>query len=300
MLKDLTVVIPTYNRNDYLIKLLDTIPKSENVCIGDNGGAVTQEIISQYPNFSFVHPAKKLEMFENWNFCINHVKTKWFIIPSDDDLFYPGAFEKIEKTLDKYNDADIILFGHTVIDELGNELSSWKSEEIEILQSPQGFEYFKYGVEARLPAIIFKTAVAKSYGLFDESYVYTAADSLLIQRCMLLGKAVILPEIISAYRVWPDNFTSKYISTPDWLKKIDKWQNEIGVQVDQIYSKQNKEINTRQIKDEVYARNLIAGIVNKRSQSGFKSAFLFFKSVRFPFKSKLITQMRIIKALFIG
>lgn len=300
MLKDLTVVIPTYNRNDYLIKILNTIPKNENVVIGDNGGSVTEAIIKQYPDFSFIRPAKKLNMFENWNFCINHVKTKWFIIPSDDDMFYSGAFKKIENALNNYSDANIILFGHKVINASDDELSSWKSEKIEMLESPHGYNYFKYGVDARLPAIIFKTDVAKSYGLFDESYEYTAADSLLIQKCMLYGKAVILPEIIAAYRVWPDNFTNKHISTPDWLTKIDRWQNEIGTAAKIVYNKLNKEINTVQIKDEVYARNLLGGVASKKAKSGFMGAYLLVKSVRFPLKAKLITQMRIIKALLIG
>ena len=46
MLKNLTIAIPTYNRNDYLIKLLKTIPASftGKVVVSDNEGHVTPEI----------------------------------------------------------------------------------------------------------------------------------------------------------------------------------------------------------------------------------------------------------------
>ncbi|MDR6941174.1 glycosyltransferase family 2 protein [Mucilaginibacter pocheonensis] len=300
MPNDLTIAIPTYNRNDYLIKILNTIPHDKKVIVGDNGGAVTEDIISQYPGFSFLRPDKKLDMFENWNFCIDHVKTQWFIIPSDDDLYYPDAFNKIEDALDNYPDADIILFGHRVINEHDTILSTWAPASVNVFEKPKGYDYFKYGVEARLPSIIFKTSVAKSYGLFDESYVYTAADSLLIQKCMLYGKAVVLPHIISGYRVWPDNFTNRYVSSADWLAKIDKWQTEILQHAKIVYEENNLTIQPAYIKDEVYAGNLLAGVANKKAKSGFKDTLAFVKSVRFPWKAKLTTQMKIIKALLIG
>jgi len=300
MLNELTLVIPTYNRNDYLIKILDSIPSDINVVIGDNGGAVTKEIIDRYPNFSFLRPDKKLEMFENWNFCINNVKTKWFIIPSDDDLYYPGAFKKIEAALGTYPEADLILFGHNVINEHDEILSTWQPPGVNILMQPTGYDYFKYDVKARLPSIIFKTEKARSYGLFDESYVYTAADSLLIQKFMLYGKTVILPEVISGYRVWKDNITSRYTATRDWLTKIDKWQDEILKHVKIVYENNNLKINASSIKDEVYASNLIQGIVNKRRKSSRKELYSFVKSVRFPWKAKFVTQLRIIKALLIA
>ncbi|TWI93811.1 glycosyl transferase family 2 [Mucilaginibacter frigoritolerans] len=299
MVKDLTIAIPTYNRNDFLIKILDTIPNNELVVISDNGGSVTEDIINKHPGFLFVKPPEKLEMFENWNFCINKVQTKWFIIPSDDDLFYVNAFSKINAAIEKYDDADIIIFGHNTIDEFDNVLSVWSPHEIKILEKPNGYNYFKYGVEARLPSIIFKTDFAKSYGFFDESYVFTAADSLLIQKCMLNGKAVLLPDIISAYRIWQNNFTSKYISSKEWLLKIDKWQDEIAQDVKIVYGNLNLTINSSHIKDEVYANNLLAGIVNKKSKYGFKEAFIFVKSVRFPWRAKFITKLKIIKALLI-
>lgn len=299
MLKDLTIAIPTYNRNDFLVKILSTIPKDECVIVSDNGGKVTGNIISEYANFSFVKPSEKLEMFENWNFCIDKVKTKWFIIPSDDDLFYPNAFNKISTVLTKYNDASIIIFGHNVIDEFDNVQSTWVPSKLEVLQKPKGYNYFKYGVKARLPSIIFKTDIAKSFGLFDKSFVYTAADSLLIQKCMLNGTAVLLPDIISAYRIWPNNFTSKYIASKDWLQKIDKWQDEILKDVEITYKKSDLKINALMIKDEVYADNLLGGIANVKTKSGLKEAFRFAKSVRFPWNAKLITKLRIIKALLL-
>ncbi|UOE46254.1 glycosyltransferase family 2 protein [Mucilaginibacter sp. SMC90] len=300
MLNELTLVIPTYNRNDYLIKILESIPHNVNVVVGDNGGAVTKDIVDRYPSFSFLRPDKKLEMFENWNFCINNVKTKWFIIPSDDDLYYPDSFKKIDMALNSYPEANIIIFGHNVINEHDEVLSTWQSAGNNILTQPKGYEYFKYDVKARLPSIVFETETARSYGLFDETYVYTAADSLLIQKIMLYGKAVILTDVISAYRVWKDNITSRYTATKDWLSKIDRWQDEILQHVKVFYEKNDLKINISSIKDEVYASNLMQGIINKKAKSNRKDLYDFVKSVRFPWKAKFITKLRIVKALLIA
>jgi len=295
-LNDLTIVIPTYNRNEYLLKILNTIPANVNVIVCDNGGSVTNEIINRYKEFSFIRPDRALEMFENWNFAISKVKTKWFIIPSDDDIYYAGAFEKIASVINENGDTDVILFGHNIINEFDAVLSTWAPSHFQVLKAPEGYDYFKYGVEARLPSVIFKTDVATSYSLFKETYIYTAADSLLIQKMMLHGKTVLVPDVISGYRVWPNNFTSKLISTSGWLEKIDQWQDEIAVHVNEVYK---TKYNTLHIKDEVYARNLIAGIINMKAKHGFGPTYTFFKSVRFPWNAKMVTKLNVIKALFV-
>ncbi|MEX8546841.1 MAG: glycosyltransferase family A protein, partial [Mucilaginibacter sp.] len=228
-LTEITFVIPTFNRNDYLIKILDTLPTDANVIVSDNGGAVTKEIINFYNSFLFITPSKKLEMYENWNYCINHVKTKWFIIPSDDDLYYSNELYRIFDAITEFKNCGIIIFGHNVIDERDAIVSSWKPDSLIKFNVPLGFDIFKYGVEARLPSIVFNTELAKRHGLFKEEYGYTAADSLLIQKCLLTSDSAFIPHVISAYRVWPNNFTSKLISTQGWLERIDKWQNEIGL-----------------------------------------------------------------------
>jgi len=297
-LNEITFVIPTFNRNDYLIKILDTLPSNANVVVSDNGRAVTQKIINTYKSFSFIVPDKKLKMYENWNFCISHVKTKWFVIPSDDDLYYKEELHHLWSAISEFQHCGIIIFGHNVIDENDKVLSYWKPEKFIKFNKPFGYDLFKYGIDARLPSIIFNTEVAKNNSLFKENYDYTAADSLLIQKCLLTSNAVLLPHIIAAYRVWPANFTSKLISTSGWLTRVDQWQDEVLPIAALKYRQAKVKFNVSKVKDEVYARNLIAGLQNLAS-TGLKVRYGFFKSVRYPFKSSLKTQVNIIKCLIL-
>lgn len=295
-INDVTFVIPTFNRNDYLIKILDTLPSNANVIVSDNGGAVTQEIINAYKNFIFVKPSLKLEMYENWNFCINYVKTKWFIIPSDDDLYYKEELYRLWQAVCEYHNCGIIIFGHNVIDENDNVLSEWKPERLMQFNEPFGYDIFKYGVDARLPSIVFNTEIAKNNSLFKETYTYTAADSLLIQKCLLTSNSVFVPYIISAYRVWPANFTSKLISTPGWLERVDQWQDEVLPIAASKYRQAKVKFNSSKVKDEVYAKNLIAGLRNLVGTK-LKVKYGFFKSVRYPFNASFKAQINIIKCL---
>jgi len=299
MLAELTVAIPTYNRNDYLQELLDTIPANfpGSVIVNDNGNFVNDSIKSKYGDFRFISLVDKIEMFANWNSVIASVDTEWFILPSDDDLFYPNSFKFIEEELRNNPDGDIFIFGYNVIDENGQILNSWNPEKAQVLNSPDGFKVFLKGVDGRCPSIIFRTEFAKKMGNFDESFIYTAADSLLIQKCLLYGKSVFVQKIISGYRTWPNNLTTQLISTTDWLNKVEQWTSIIAGLLQKDFSSVMGSERIINFKDEIYARNLLSGIKNKRGKEGILSALQFFMQSRFPFHADLNTRLRIIKAI---
>lgn len=290
----ITVAIPTYNRNEYLVKLLRSIPANIGVVVSDNGGYVTEEIKKEFPNAEFFTPPTVLKMYENWNFCLKHVKTDWFVIPSDDDLYYGGAFETINQAIERNADCGMLLFGHDVIDEHDKVKSTWSVSAEETLEAPQGFLRFCYGVDARLPSIIFNTRLTASLGFFDEQYEFTAADSLLIQKCSLLAKVSFHPAKVAAYRTWSNNFTSQLISSMKWLDKIDYWQNDLISFINRDFKNQFQNLDLVKVRDEVYAQNLLAGLNNEKDR---KKAFSFFSQARKPYKAKFVTRVNLLKAL---
>lgn len=295
-LDDLTVVVPTYNRNQFLVKLLQSIsPEVQNVTIRDNGGYVTQNIIDKFSSYKFKSNINVIPMLENWNKCIDDVKSQYFIIPSDDDLFLEDSFIKVQNAFKKFPHADIYIFGHKVINEKDNAIGKWiPNSEIEY-KSPFGFEVFKYGVDARFPSIIFKTNFVRKIGKFDESYVYVAGDSLLIQKCLLYGTSVYVNDLLSCYRVWSNNLTSANISSSDWLSKVDRWQDEISIIIKKLFKKNY--FNTSNLQDEVYARNLISGLKNLKN-SGIIKKIKFIIKNRIPYNANYLTIFKIIKSIF--
>jgi glycosyltransferase involved in cell wall biosynthesis len=297
---NLTVVIPTFNRLDMLKKILDSIPLYINVIISDNGSSVPYEFMSKYPTFTFYKTNTLLEALENWNNCISLVNTEWFIIPSDDDLYYEESFKIIGHHIKASQNSDLLVFGHKIIDENDEVISTWIPDEARHLKPPFAFSKVKYGVNARFPSIVFKKAIVVANGCFDTSFKITAGDSKLIQQCVLNGAISFIPEVIAAYRVWPNNSTSLTISTQKWLKEIDRWQDEILPIASKKFKEKGEKLNLRNIKDQVYATNFIVGIGIKNKNGGVGSALNFFLQNRFPLHANFKTQLTILKTILFG
>lgn len=300
---EIDVAIPTYNRNDYMRRLLGTIPSHVTVYVSDNGHFVTDDIKEEFPNATFLHQDKVLDVFDNWNACSKKIGAKWAVIPSDDDLFYTGAFKIIEKYTEKFPSADILIFGYHVIDENDQVTGTWRPSEEQVFQPPHGYFKFKYGVDARMPAVVFKTEMLKRMTYFDGNFKLTAGDSDLIQRCLLSGQAVFIPETIGAYRVWSGGLTSKKISSTQWLQEIDYWQQKIvkilNSSVDYTSLPTGPEYPApTSIRDEVYAQNLLAGLVSLKENGSFIQRLRFLTDNRFPWKSRFKTQVKLLSRIF--
>jgi len=300
MLEDVTFAIPTYNRNEYLKKLLNSIPRSlnANFAISDNGGYVEEETIQKHKaRTKLVASDNIIDMYDNWNKAIGLVQTTWFFIPSDDDVYYEEKLPVVATALQKYPNADIIIFGHDVIDENDSFLSRWIPEKEQEYLSPTGFSLFKYGVSARFPSILFRTSHVNKMGGIDPSYKFTAGDSLLIQKCLVNGNAVFINEVIGAYRTWPNNYTNKLIASTEWLDKVDRWQDEIGYELKKCGI---PNVDPKKVKDEVYAQNLLNGIqVMKKNKEGTFSIFKFVRSNRFPWNARMSSKFQILKQILV-
>ncbi|MFY0253345.1 glycosyltransferase family 2 protein [Chitinophaga sp. 30R24] len=296
---NIEVAIPTYNRNLYLSKLLSTIPADIKVYVSDNGSCVSDDVVRKYPNATFIKHSVVLDVFENWNAAAKQSSSEWLVIPSDDDLFLPEAFQQIEYYTNKYAEADMLIFGHQIIDENDVVKYKWQPDSEEIMNAPTGFLKFRFGVEARMPSIVFKTSLLRQLNYFDEHLKLTAGDSDLVQRGLLHGKAIFIPVIIGAYRVWNGGLTNKKIATKLWLDEIDYWQNKVvGLLKERVLQGWvlPGALSFDQIKDEVYARNLSAGLYSilKSDNGSRKNRVAFIRQNRFPWRATLKSKMRII------
>lgn len=284
------VAIPTYNREDLLSKLVQTIPEQVKVSISDNGSFLSSEIFTERPA-TVVHKTDRvLGIFENWNNAVKYLDTDWICIPSDDDIFYPQAFEEFEQAIIQYPNANIIVFGHHVIDENESIISTWVPTEADF-KSGEGYGIFRYGVMARMPAILFRRSSFLELGGFDEFYQLTAGDSDIIQRVLLSGSSVFIPKVTSAYRVWPGNLTSRRAATKEWMDEIVYWQNKIKKE---LCLKNYSEKKSNQITHEVIIRNLISGLEKLAIQNqGLLPALKFISVVKYPLGAHLKSHLRL-------
>ena len=294
-MSSLGIAIPTYNRQEQLESLLETIPEHIPTYISDNGSCLTESFRKKFPQARVsAVTGNIITMFENWNRAARLVSQDWIIIPSDDDIYYPQSFETVSQYLDRYAQADMIVFGHNVVDENYRIIGRWVPKTLDDLSTPSGFKHFKYGVDARMPSIIFRRSLLEAIGFFDEEFMVTAADSYMIQRASLLGRTVFVPLIISGYRVWTQGTTHGTISTQAWLKEIVQWGDKLEQQLKKVpmYA---SEIG--HIRSEIYARNLHAGLSHLRNKGFHLKAVRHFLAADFPWQATLLTRMKLIYQL---
>ena len=229
---------------------------------------------------------------------INTVRgnVNWF--KSREAIFESANFSKEE--LKSYSDYDVFIFGHNTIDEKDTIIKSWKPKKLMVFEKGKGFEVFSKGVNARCPSIIIRTELAKKFGFFDESLEFTAADSFLIQLCMLNGKTVFVPEIISSYRVWPNNYTSKLIATKKWMDKIELWTNKLSAILQKDFSCFYSKHQIKNIKEEIFIRNLIAGTQQIKEKKGTRAALQYIKQYKYPFYADIRSHLKLIKQALFG
>ena len=86
-LKDLTVIIVTYNTSQKVIlDCLDSISKDVNILIVENSSSFINEnlVITKFPNVNIICTGENLGYGKGNNFGINHVKTDYVLILNPD------------------------------------------------------------------------------------------------------------------------------------------------------------------------------------------------------------------------
>jgi glycosyltransferase involved in cell wall biosynthesis len=131
----LTIGIVTYNRTDYLSKMLDSIIKIQSeftnqieILILNNGSSDgTSALLDSYKDrveFKLIQQKENMRGAETFKKLINSASGKFMIIPGDDDCFYGENFDKLLAVLRAIeNDVNIVTCFADVIDEKDRLLS---------------------------------------------------------------------------------------------------------------------------------------------------------------------------------
>lgn len=285
------VAIPTYQRPEMLRELLSTIPPAISVAVSDNESTLSQAFKDSHSSVSFYCTDTLLPMFSNWNNAARHQNTEWIVVPSDDDLYLAGAFQVANRWIGNHPNADLIIFGHHLINGEGKVFDTWKPE-YSLDDAPRGFHPLRYGVSARMPSVMFRRTLYDELGGFNEAFRLTAADSDFVQRAALIGRTLYVPEVISCYRVWEGGLTANRIASDEWMREIDIWCENVAA-FDQL---RGTHAYTRHLRDEIVLQNLLSGVRILRSKSGRNAALNYLRSQAMPKRAKLGTYARMVRA----
>lgn len=284
----LGIAIPAYKREALLGRLLNSIQAEWPIVVSDNGGHLTDGFMARHPKVRF-HAGPEVTVLKNWNRAASELNTEWIIMPGDDDLYYPSSFSTIERTLLFCSEADIVFFGHHIIDENDKLCETWQPEASQQL-APKGFEFIRLGASARPPSIVFRKRLFDKLNGFDEQFAVTAGDNHFYQRASLIGNVVFSPEVISGYRVWPAGSTQLSIATPEWLREIDLWCD--GVR--EFASIHTSYQYTDALRDEIYTANLRAGIGALKTRGKYLGAWRHLLANRYPYRANLLSQAKLL------
>lgn len=287
----LNIVIPAYKREELLGKLLNSIGMVVPVIVIDNGGHLSEAFTSKYKNIKFIS-GPEVDMFSNWNRAALASDSEWVLMPGDDDLYYEESMSIIKNELMAHPSADIVFFGHNIINGQDEIQSTWVPGCV-LLDPPMGFEVLRRGTPARPPAIAFKKNLFEKLNGFSEEFKITAADNDFYQRASLVGRTAFIDKVVAGYRVWENGATKQTIATQDWLREIDLWCDRM-----RDFSQKNTEYcYPRSLKDGIYLDNLRVGINTLKKHKGHRAAWKHFRNSRYPFLANPVAQLKLLLAL---
>jgi hypothetical protein len=289
----LGIAIPAYKREALLGRLLNSIQAEWPIVVSDNGGHLSDGFMARHHKVRF-HAGPEVTAVKNWNRAASELNTEWIIMPGDDDLYYQSSFSIIESTLRASEEADIVFFGHHIIDEHDSLCETWQPEASQHY-APKGFELIRLGASARPPSIVFRKRLFDKLNGFDEQFAVTAGDNHFYQRASLIGNVVFCPDVVSGYRVWSAGSTQQTIATPEWLREIDLWCD--GVR--EFASTHTSYQYTDALRDEIYTANLRAGIGSLKSRGQYLGAWRHLLTNRYPYRASLLSQAKLIAHLLL-
>jgi|EndMetStandDraft_5_1072996.scaffolds.fasta_scaffold173794_2 hypothetical protein len=295
------VAIPTYSRVDLLTQLTDSIPQSIQVYVSDNNASMRPLSRDFPPNVHISHAEGLLPIFANWNRALSLIGdgSTHVLIPSDDDLYLPQAFETIERAMSAHPDVDVYVFGCDFADERGRTWPGYCPKQLELCAVGEGFFKFIAGVDARMPGLLFRREFLARIGHFDERFTLTAADSELIQRALLLGSCVFVPEVIGNYRVWTGSLTHARQASNHWMHEIDLWVDKIAQLLAGSHQPSAKSIDIGMFKDEIYIANLRAGIGALKAKGHHVGAWRHALAGRYPYRASPKSQAKLLAHLLL-
>lgn len=201
-----SIVIPTYNRSDYLARLLKTILNQtytsyEVIVVDDNSPLdadyekVVKEYSALFDEFRFVRNPKNSGAPFSRNTGIGLAKYDLIALVDDDDEWLP---EKLSLQVSKFKDGNenlgIVYTWTQVLDEKRNIISVYRSEKEGVLKREILKECF-----IPSPSVMVRKKAIVEAGLFDENFP-SCQDWDMWTRIIFKGYSVgVVREVLTTY-----------------------------------------------------------------------------------------------------
>ncbi|RDC54266.1 glycosyltransferase family 2 protein [Pedobacter chinensis] len=234
-------IIPSYNRNSYLIQLLESVISQdykniEIIVVDDNSSDETESTMrnyaEQYPFIHYYRNKKNMGCGFNRGFGFNQSKGEYIVFADDDDYYTDNAFlSKCIKIFEQYDDLSFVSgLTYILIEKTGQK----KKIPMNIRGYMEKAKYlenfsFKYSKPQSTFPTLFKR---KSLELAGVKEMEMVNDVSIYMRMLLYGGAYILDDFIGVYRVHDNNIT-KSLTSDFIIENLDEKKYIFGKGKDQ-------------------------------------------------------------------
>ncbi len=296
MNKLLSIVIPTYNMQNYLHRCLDSlllpdtqIEQLEVLVINDgskdNSSVIAHEYETEHPNTFRVIDKEN----GNYGSCINRglkeATGKYIKILDADDWFDTSEFSRYMDEL-QHIEADMILTNHQVVDDAGN-LASKYSYNIEPNKLFAFQEYKEPGVYFAMHSITYRTQMLREIKYRQtEGISYTDTEWVFypqhgVQSCIYLPFDVYRYVVGREGQTMDAKVLLKSVSHYDkLLRAMVDFANHLSDQAKQLYTYQRIEAQIAHLSMGVYRTCLVLQDADNYDKALIKAFDDFMKHER--------------------
>ena len=214
-----SVIIPTYNRTDYLKTTLENLQKQTfrdfEVIVVDDGtpGEANKLVCSNFNNVRYHRIANSGGPMRPRNTGFKLAESQYIALVDDDDLWLPDKLEKQVAILDKNEDFGLVHSYCLVIDHEGNQTG----ETVGRLSDPLKkhgyvFDEMVGSFTVMTPTAIFRKELLSQCGTFNENMKAAGEDTEFFSRMAFYTKFYYIDEPTAYYRVHPQGISGNRIA----------------------------------------------------------------------------------------
>jgi glycosyltransferase involved in cell wall biosynthesis len=235
----LSVIIPTYNGEEYLKFALDSIAKQadleiECIIIDDGSNDKTIEIINSYQtqiNLTLFQRERQGNWVTNTNYGLKVANGDYACFLHQDDLWLQDRLKVMKKLIFDHPEVNLFLHSSQFIDPENKFLGNWKCplpSYPKIIDSNKMVEKLLIQNFISIPAPIFKRDIALKVGGLNEKLWYSADWDFWL-KIAATGQTIYIDQPFSCFRVHPNSQTVKRSSN------IDDFRQQLELVLEQYF-----------------------------------------------------------------
>jgi len=212
----ISILIPTYNRVDYLPRAVESALKQDypdiEVIVSDNASTDgTDVVVNKYnndPRFKYFRNNENMDMVPNWRKALNEYAIgEFFMILSDDDYLVDDKYiSKAVKLIKTDNEIVMVYANGYLYYENSKERVKFNLPFKGVLNGKKIFLSRNKVLpqDFCLCNILFKRSLALKLNAFSNDYNISCDSELFLKMC-LFGKVGVIEDFVSVYQLHSEN-----------------------------------------------------------------------------------------------